>query len=118
MNNTTKMSDEQGRSVSITGLRAALHIQRLISWMLILKWIPARAPRGTKAECDTVPATAPARILRAASVLATNANNSWGNSAPSNMQVQTLPPEVLWFERVCCSLWVGVGFNPDAASNG
>lgn len=79
-----------------TGLRAALHTERLISWMLILKWIPARTPQGTKAECDTAPATVPPRILSAANILTTNANNSWKTSAPSNMQVQNLPLEVFF----------------------
>lgn len=94
INNTRKMSDEQGCSVSITGLRAALRLQRLISWMLILKWIPARTPQGAKAECDTVPASVPTRILNAVDTPAANANNSWNSSAPANLQVQNLPLEV------------------------
>lgn len=93
-----------------TGLRAALHAERLISWMLILKWIPARTPQGTKAECVTAPATVPPRISRAANILTTNANNSWKTS---KMQVQNLPLEV-FLERASCSLWAGVGSSPAA----
>lgn len=75
-------------------------LQRLISWMLILKWIPARTPQGAKAECDTVPASVPTRILSAVDTPAANANNSWNSSAPVNLQVQNLPLGGLRFGRV------------------
>lgn len=67
INNTTNISDEQGGVVPI----AALHIQKLISWMLIPKWIPAKTLQGTKAECDTVPATVPTPISSVLDILAT-----------------------------------------------
>lgn len=70
------MSDEQGCVAAITGPRAALHIQKLISWMLILKRTPAKTLQGTKAECDTAPATVPARILSVVNILTMDANNS------------------------------------------
>lgn len=80
INNTANMSDEQGCAAAITRPRAALHIPKLLSWMLILKWTPARTLQGTKAECDTVPATVPARILSVVDILTTDANNSSNNS--------------------------------------
>lgn len=95
INNTAKMSDEHGWAAATTGPRAALHVQRLLSWMLILKWTPAKKTlQGTKAECDTVPAAVPARILSVANILTPDANNSSNNSSLSNMQVQELLLEV------------------------
>lgn len=94
INNTAKMSDEHGCAAATTGPRAALHVQRLLSWMLILKWTPAKTLQGTKAECDTVPATVPTRILSVANILTADANNSSNNSSLSNMQVQELLLEV------------------------
>lgn len=108
-NNTTEASGERRAGLrAATGLRAAPLVERLVSWMLILKWIPARTPQGTKAESDTAPATAPPRILSAANIPTTNANNSWKTS---NTQVPNLPLEVFF----PCSLSAGVGFNPAAA---
>lgn len=90
INNRANMSDEQGRGSLSQAPRAALHIQKLISWMLILKWTPAKMLQGTKAEWDMVPATVPARILSVVNVPTTDANNSSNNSSLSNMQVQKL----------------------------
>lgn len=91
INNRANMSDEQGHArYHRQAPRAAPHIQKLISWMLIPKWTPAKTLQGTKAECDTGPATVPARILSVVNVLTTDANNSSNNSSLSNMQVQKL----------------------------
>lgn len=56
INNTANMSDEPGRALAVT----SPHVWKLLSWMLILKWTPAKTLQGTEAECDTVPATVPA----------------------------------------------------------
>lgn len=56
------MTNEKGCLVCITGLRAALRIQKLISWTLILKWIAAKTLQATKAEDDTVPAIVQTQI--------------------------------------------------------